>query len=114
MDDVETLFTWLKIFAWIAAIGSTAFPILYAFSPWYKSPLGRMLMLQAVAFALALDLTLLGFYGYPSSIVAGLWLSFFVFGLIAFATISLTVLLWRTNHLIPIRRQRKEDNERSL
>lgn len=56
-SDVQTVLYWSRVFLIIAAISVTAFPLLYAFSPWYRSRLGRAVMLQSVSVALAVDLS---------------------------------------------------------
>lgn len=107
MNDFETLFSWLKVVTWLAAIGTTLFPILYLFSPWYTSVTGRVLMFQSVAFAAAVDLTLMGYYDIPESLTFSLWLGIIVLGWIAVATFAFSFLLWRTNHFYPIRSSRR-------
>lgn len=97
--DVELLTKWVHTCLAVAAFCSTSFPVLYAFSPWYSTLLGRFLMLQAVSFALAIDMTLLFQFWVPSDILVLFWINAIVFTLIAGATFGLTVMLWRTNHV---------------
>lgn len=40
-----------------ASVAATAFPILYSFTSWHKSILGRIMMLNAIALAFAIDMT---------------------------------------------------------
>ena len=96
--DIEVLEMIIVIDVVIAAFFTTAFPILYLFSEWNKSKLGKILMLQGVAFALAVDLTLLFAFWTPKDILVQFWVSAFVFTFIAFATGALCWMLWRTNH----------------
>lgn len=96
--DIETLTNILKVFLWVAAFFATSFPVLYMFSPWYSTNLGRLLMLQSVSFALAIDLTVLFTVWQPENILIYFWVQVFVFGFIAIATGLLTYGLWRTNH----------------
>jgi hypothetical protein len=96
--DVDVLTNWIRACLVLAAIFTTAFPILYLFSPWYSTKLGRLLMLQAVSFALAIDITLLFTYWFPSNILINFWIEAAVFFLIACSTGALTFMLWRTNH----------------
>jgi hypothetical protein len=109
--NVDTLMVLIFVFALIAATCTTAFPILYAFFPWRSSLLGKMLMLQAVAFALAMDGTVIFQIWEPSNIVIGFLIEVVVFGMIAFSTASLTVLMWKANHTN--RKVKKENDGRN-
>lgn len=97
-NDLAALEFWIHGCMWIAAICTTAFPVLYLFSPWYGSPLGRVLMLQGASFALAMDVTLLFQYWAPADPMVIFWINAFVLSLIAAATASLTFHLWRSNY----------------
>ena len=97
-SEAQDLLRWIQTCLAFAAFFSTAFPLLYLFSPWYKTKLGRVLMLQAVAFALAIDLTLIFQFWTPSNIYVILWTNVVVFTLIAIATGLLTWGMWRINH----------------
>lgn len=105
--DIDTLTHWTNIFIWIAAICATSFPILYMFSPWYKTQIGKVMMLQSAAFALAIDVTLLSRYWRPKDVVILFWMNAVVFGLLAFATASMTYLLWQSNY-VRLHRKPKE------
>jgi hypothetical protein len=100
----------ILIFAIIAAICTTAFPILYAFYPWRSTILGKMLMLQALAFALAMDGTVI-FNLWMPNLIVGVIVEVVVFGMIAASTASLTVLMWRANHVS--RKVKKEQHGRN-
>lgn len=108
MAEIKTLEQITLVFLWIAAICSTSFPILYAFSPWYKTQLGRVVMLQAGAFALALDVTLMAKYWRPEDPVHLFLINTIVFGVIALATGSMTFLLWKANYEV----KRKDHNQK--
>lgn len=97
-SDPATLILWIRGCLWIAALCTTAFPLLYLFSAWQGSKLGRVVMLQAVAFALAMDVTLLFQYWTPSSPMVIFWINAFVLSLIAVASASLTVMMWVSNY----------------
>ena len=97
MADIDTL---REVFKWtffVAAFFATAFPILYLFAPWYRTWLGRILVLHGFAFALALDLTLVLRYWWDPSTETILRVEIIVFGLIAFANALMTYWLWRLN-----------------
>lgn len=96
--DVEVLQQWILICVGFAALNTTFFPVLYLFSEWNESKLGRILMLQGVAFALAIDLTFLFAFWRPEDILVLFWINAAAFTLVAVATGLLTWMLWRTNH----------------
>lgn len=82
--------TWL-IYA--LAIATTAFPILYAaLAPWYRTWLGRAVMVLGIALALLLDLTiLLRFIVLPPLAVAMITTG--VLGLILAASVAKSIIL---------------------
>lgn len=96
--NIDVLQAWATICLVIAAICTTAFPLLYTFSPWYRSRLGRALMLQAIAFSLAMDITALGLLWQPGNIRVVFGIVVFVYTLIAIATAYLTYMLWLMNY----------------
>lgn len=98
--ELERLEHWLHIFLITAAVCTTLFPLLWAFSPWYRTLVGRLLMLQSIALALAIDVTT--YYQFveikPDDIMFIFWLNAVVFGLIALASVLLTVTMIRMNY----------------
>lgn len=96
--DVEVLMEWIRVATIIAAVCTTSVPVIYSFSPWYESILGRLFMLKAVSFALAMDLTVLFMLWKPSNILVVFWTDAVVLTLIAGSTASLAILIWRMNH----------------
>lgn len=108
--DLETLQQSLLIFLWVAAVCTTIFPVLWAFSRWWSTLLGRLLMLEGVALALAVDLTLAFQYieVTPDDLLLIFWLNAIVFGLIALASVLLTFTMIRMNY---IRRKRKKETQ---
>ncbi len=79
----------------VATVTVTSFPVLYAFSPWYRRPLGRAVMLQAATLMLAiwLKFTLTFFLANgPRGFL--LWTNVVVLTLITISTSALTYLLW--------------------
>jgi len=107
-EDLETLYWWVRVCLVIAAVCTTSFPLLFAFSPWYKSRLGRAIMIQAVAFSAIMDLTVL-FMFWELSIAARLWVNAVGLSFIAVATAYLTWNLWLANYRV---RQIKKEKER--
>lgn len=98
--DLETLMHWLKGFLIVAAICTTLFPLVWAFSPWWSTAVGRLVMLQSVAFALAIDATL--YFQVVEidmdHILTIFWVQAVIFGLIALASVSLTYTVIRMNY----------------
>lgn len=107
--DPEVLFEWIRYVIIFAAFFTTAFPILYAFSTWYKSRLGRLLMLQAISLALAVDLTLLFTYWVPEHFLSIFFWNVIVFSLIGLSSAGLTWKMATLNY----RRRKKVRNGRS-
>jgi len=96
--DPATLLLWAQGCLWIAAITTTAFPVLYFFSPWYVSRIGRSLMVYGVAYALIVDTTLLFQYWHPDEILVLFWINAVMFSLVAFSATVITLTLWVTNY----------------
>ena len=82
-----------------AAITTTSFPILYSFSPWYKSHLGRAFMAQAIAFSVAIDLTLLFKFWLPKDLDSKLMITIAAFMLVGIASLGLTAMMYRMNYV---------------
>lgn len=110
--DIEELRQWTQFFLLVASICTTAFPIIWAFSRWWTTLVGRLLMFQAVAFSFAIDMTLFFQYWEPGQddIMKLFWLNAFVFGLIAISTMLLTVTMVRMNYLRRKRKKRENQN----
>lgn len=96
--DINVLRAWLLAVVFIAAVGANSFPIIYSFFPWRSHLIGRLLMLQGVAFAAAIDMTVLFAFWTPEDILVIFWVQGLVFTGIAWSTISLTWGMWRMNH----------------
>jgi hypothetical protein len=94
-NDVETIRQWTRIALTIAAIPVTAFPLLYlVFAPWYKSQLGRAMMLQSMAIAFAIDFSLIyQYWVFTSSLHVLLTIRLFMFVFIGLAALYLTTML---------------------
>lgn len=96
--DIEVLRTWFFVVFVIAVIGTNAVPIIYSFSPWRSRLIGRLFMVQAVAFAAAIDISLMVRFLRPSSVLALFWIQTLVFTGIAGATFTLAWGIWSLNH----------------
>lgn len=103
--DLVVLQWWIQVCLTVAAVCATSFPVIWAFSRWWETLLGRLLMLQGVSFALAINLTLV-FRTWPPThhIELALITTAVVFGLIALSTSLLTATMIRMNY---IRRKKK-------
>lgn len=93
-NDAHTLLIVIRVVLAIAAIATTIFPVLYFFSPWWRSHLGRAVMLEALSVAFAIDITAYAqFFRTTNNIWVIFWvnLSFLVF--ISLASLYLTAAL---------------------
>lgn len=97
-QDIEVLRAWIRVAVLYAAIGSTSVPFVYAFTAWRERPLGRVLMLQAVTFAAAMDLTALFSFWAPTNILVIFWIDAFVLTAICISTSMLAYMIWSLNH----------------
>lgn len=113
MISYETLVLITKIILIAAAVTTNAFPVFYAFSAWYQSWLGRVLMFHALVFAFALDVNLLFRLHQFESQYFRLGLAFVSYLGIAFATAMLTVLQIMYNRPVYNRPKKriKENND---
>lgn len=97
--DINVLRAWIRIVLLVAAICTTAVPILYSFSPWRSRRVGQLFMLQALSFAAAIDMSLLFAYWRPRNILMLFWVDAFVLTAIAVSTAALAWLMVRLNYL---------------
>lgn len=93
--DVQTVIHISQIFLVIAGFCVTTFPLLYGlYSPWYRSPLGRAVLLQSVAVALAIDLSIIGqFWTITTDPTFILVINVSVLSFVALASVYLTIQL---------------------
>lgn len=102
-EDVETIRQWTLVALTIAAFPITAFPLLYlCFSPWYKSQLGRAVLLKSCSVALAIDFSVVyRYWTFTDNLRALLITWFFIVIFIGVgASYQLGVLIW-TNFVKP-------------
>lgn len=94
--DMDVLVIFGRIFLILATLTATAFPVLYSFSPWYKTPLGRAIMFQAATLALVVWLKfVLTFFLEDGTRSVLLWLNVIILAMVWVITSRLTYLLWR-------------------
>lgn len=92
--DVQTVMQVSRIFLAIAAVCVTAFPVLYGmFSPWYKSHLGRAVLVQSVAVALAIDISAYGQFWAITDLHKILVINVVFLGFISVASLYLTTMM---------------------
>lgn len=97
-SDVHILYRCIQTCLFVASVGSTLVPIIYAFSPWHRSALGRAFMAQAVAFAATLDLTVVYSVWRPANVYIRFWTEIFAFALIAYTTARIAWYIWDSNY----------------
>lgn len=98
----------IKIVISVAAVTTTSFPILYLRSPWTKTWLGRVMMIQAAALAMAIDLSFVQvFFLNAESRPFLIWVNLSIITTIALTSAILTYLLWTFQDRA---RRRKERN----
>lgn len=94
--DMELVVIFGRLALIVAAITVTSFPILYLFTPWYKRPLGRAIMLQSLTLVLAIWLKfILTFFFKEGPRDFLLWTNDIVLVSISVASSSLTYILWK-------------------
>lgn len=92
--DITVLRTWILIVAVIAALGTNAVPIMYFFTPWRQKMLGRLFMFQSLAFATAMNLSVIFTLWRPQDILVIFWVNAIVLTTIAISTSALAWMIW--------------------
>lgn len=112
MEGYEALYE-VSTWAWLfGSIGTTIFPILYAFSNWTQRFVGRALMLQSVSVAIAVDFTtLLHFFPQLGLTMALAWLNLLMPVFLGLSALCLTGLMWELNHPLPMKRKAHEQQD---
>jgi hypothetical protein len=96
--DVQTLRQWLFVVVVIAGVGATSVPVLYSFTGWRKSRLGKLFMFKSLAFATLVDLFVLFKFWKPNIYVIALFYAI-VFTAIATFSVGLSTYIFRMNWL---------------
>jgi hypothetical protein len=107
MKDVQTLLTWIRVVETIAAVCTTAVPVIYFFTGWNTRTLGRLFMWQATSSAAAKDAAVIFMFWRPKTpgaIVTVLWLDAVILTAIAGSTFSLAF------YILLLNRFRKKDS----
>lgn len=95
--DLEVLRAWIRIVLLITCVAVTSFPILYSFTPWKSRPVGRLLMFQGIAFAVAVDVSYAMAYWRPLDILVLFWINAIILTLISLATSLMSIWVVRMN-----------------
>ena len=108
-SDVESLLQWSRIMLAITACCVTLFPLLYGLiAPWYRSHLGRAVLLQSVSVALAVDISAYAQFWTLTEDIQKMFLINVVFlGFISLTSLYLTAALIFIN----IRKYSRENHE---
>jgi hypothetical protein len=98
-SDVESLLRWSRVVLTITAVCVTLFPVLYGLiAPWYRSHLGRAVLLQSVSVALAIDISAYAqFWTLTSDIQTMFVINLVFLGFICLASLYLTATLLYIN-----------------
>lgn len=93
--NIHTLMLWIKGCLIVAATGTTAVPVIYAFAPWRKRLLGKIFMTKAISFAAFMDMILLFTFWTPKDILILFWVEAVVLTAIAVSTSLQAFMIWR-------------------
>lgn len=97
-EELKTVAHLAEIFLTIAAVCTTMFPVLYLFSPWYRSNLGRAVMIQSVSVAFAVDITFVfRHWRFTDDLFKIYIINIGILAFIAGASLYLTVMLFLYN-----------------
>lgn len=84
----------------VTAVFTTLFPLLWMFSPWYETVVGRLIMIRSIAFSAAVDLTVYFLLFTPREEFANTYylLQAIVFSVITVVSILLTFTMLNMNY----------------
>lgn len=91
--NIDLLRDWIRVVVIITAICTTSVPAIYALFPWRSRTIGKVLMMQAIAFAMAMDLSALFTVWTPKDILVIFWIDAIVLTAIAISTASMTCFM---------------------
>jgi hypothetical protein len=93
--NIHALREWIRVVVIVTAICTTAVPVLYSFFPWRSRPIGILLMVESISFALAMDLSALFTIWKPSDILIVFWIDAVMLTAIAVSTAAMAYLMLR-------------------
>lgn len=106
-ENLDLLMFWYRVVCVVCSITTTAVPVLYAFTPWRTRLFGKLFMVQAISFAVAMDMSTLFAFWQPSNILIVFWVSIAMLSAIGFSTAGLAVMMI----VIPFRVRRQVRND---
>lgn len=106
-DDFLVLRSVLYVTIAIAVLLTAAFPVLYLFSPWWKSWTGRALMYRAVSYTVLMIGSVWLHFWPPDDVGYRLWIRILLFTFLAGGSASGLYMLWRVNHLSTTKKKEK-------
>lgn len=95
----DVLLFWYRVVCVICSVTTTAVPLLYSLTPWRTRLFGKLFMVQAIAFAVAMDMTTLFAFWRPTNIVLVFSISIAMLGGIGISTTLLALMML----IIPLR-----------
>lgn len=97
-DEVQVLRSVLYVTIAIAVLLTAAFPVLYLFSPWWRSWTGRALMYRAVSYAVLMIGSVWLYIWPPENVELRLWIRLLLFTFLASGSATGLYMLWRVNY----------------
>lgn len=98
MPEYQALRIVLYVTIAIAILLTAAFPVLYLFSPWWKSWFGRALMYRAVSYTVLMIGAVWLHFWPPDDVGYRMWIHLLLFTFLASGSGSGLYTLWRVNH----------------
>lgn len=95
MSIRDALILWIRIALVYGAISTTAIPIIFSVVPWRTRPIGRLFMIQAIAFASALDIQAVRVFWKPKDMIPVYFVNALTLSCIGVATTALAIYVWR-------------------
>jgi len=92
--DVQMLITWIRVVQVIGSVSITGLVLIYSTRPWWTTTFGRLFMLLAISFMVAMDLTTIFSFWRPRDIRIMLWLDAIFLTGIAVSTTLLAIRIW--------------------
>jgi hypothetical protein len=97
--DISALLTWIRVVTYVAAVGTTAIPIVYSFSNWRTYVFGRLFMYKGISFAVAMNLSAFYQTFQPANIRILLWIDGIVVTALAITTTAMAITIFWMNIL---------------
>lgn len=92
--DVQMMVTWIRVVQVIGSVSITGLVLIYSTRPWWTTLFGRLFMLLAISFMIAMDLTTIFSFWRPKNIMVMLWVDAMFLTTIAISTSLLAITIW--------------------